>query len=84
MQLLLADILKIKKKALIFYIYICSLQCLQRIMYLFIDAYQDIRPGNWFLSEDYQQFIKSDSLDWDPEQEYYIRLIARLVDSILL
>jgi hypothetical protein len=53
-------------------------------MYLFIDAYQDIRPGNWFLSEDYQQFIKSDSLDWDPEQEYYIRLIARLVDSILL
>lgn len=54
----------------------------RRLVHSVMHAYQDIRPGNWFLSEDYQQFIKSDSLEWDPDLEYYIRLIGRLVDTI--
>ncbi|KAJ8305857.1 hypothetical protein KUTeg_016402 [Tegillarca granosa] len=46
-------------------------------------ALQDIRQNNWFLSEDYQQFIQSDSLDWVPDLNYYVKLVGRLVDTIL-
>ena len=47
---------------------------------------KDIKPPNWCLTEDCNKYLArpNDDTDWVPEQEYYIKLIGRLVDNILL
>lgn len=47
---------------------------------------KDIRPANWCLSEDYQSYLQrpADDTNWVPEQEYYMKMVGRLVDSILV
>ncbi|XP_046366598.1 mediator of RNA polymerase II transcription subunit 23-like isoform X3 [Haliotis rufescens] len=47
-------------------------------------AFKEIRPPNWCLSEDYNRLLQMphDDLSWIPDQDYYVRLIARLVDTI--
>ncbi|KAK3781044.1 hypothetical protein RRG08_046348 [Elysia crispata] len=50
-----------------------------------IGAFNDIRPENWCLSEDYLQYLKrpQEESAWVPDQDYYIRLISRLRKTIL-
>lgn len=54
----------------------------RKLVQSIMNAHKDIRPNNWFLSEDYQRFIQEDSLEWNPDLDYYVRLIGRLVDTI--
>lgn len=49
-----------------------------------IKSLADIRPSNWALTEQYQQYIEkkeSEALLWQPELSYYINLLRRLIDS---
>ena len=49
-----------------------------------IRAHHDIHPSNWCLTEDYQHYLQMpvNAMNWVPEQEYFIRLLGRLVDTI--
>ena len=49
-----------------------------------IRAHQDVHPRNWCLTEDYQQYLQlpADNTNWVPDQDYFIRLIGRLVETI--
>ncbi|KAL4235920.1 Mediator of RNA polymerase II transcription subunit 23 [Mactra antiquata] len=49
-----------------------------------IRAHQDIHPKNWCLTENYQLYLQmsADATNWTPEQDYYIQLIGRLVDTM--
>ncbi|KAL3868089.1 hypothetical protein ACJMK2_040926 [Sinanodonta woodiana] len=49
-----------------------------------IGALSDIRPSNWCLSEEYQRYLQmpADALTWVPEQDYYIKMVGRLVDTV--
>lgn len=49
-----------------------------------IKAHHDIHPSSWCLSEDYLRYLQmpNDAMNWVPEQEYFIRLIGRLVETI--
>lgn len=60
-----------------------QVQLLVNILWRVSDAHKEIRTNNWFLSEDYQRFIQEDNLEWNPDSDYYVRLVGRLVDSIL-
>ena len=53
---------------------------------IFSGSLKDIKPPNWCLTEDCNKYLAkpNDDTDWAPEQEYYIKLIGRLVDNILL
>lgn len=54
-------------------------------MFALAGAFNDIRPENWCLSDDYLQYLRrsQDEAAWIPEPEYYIKLISRLRSSIL-
>ncbi|KAK3090128.1 hypothetical protein FSP39_009382 [Pinctada imbricata] len=54
----------------------------RRLVQTIMSAHQEIRPSNWFLSEDYQRFIQEDNMEWSPSLDYYVRLVGRLVDTI--
>lgn len=47
----------------------------------------DIRAPGWALSEKYIEYMNPkpnvDTSNWVPELDYYIRLVKRVVDSIL-
>uniref|UniRef100_A0A1I8MQB3 Mediator of RNA polymerase II transcription subunit 23 n=1 Tax=Musca domestica TaxID=7370 RepID=A0A1I8MQB3_MUSDO len=45
-------------------------------------AFCDIRPANWCVSEQYKLYLQSPDLLWNPELSYYIKLIARLTETI--
>ena len=44
---------------------------------------KDLKPANWCLSEDYLAYLTRPDENWTPNQDYYVRLIGRLVDRIL-
>ncbi|XP_064625436.1 mediator of RNA polymerase II transcription subunit 23-like [Lineus longissimus] len=56
----------------------------RKLVHAIIGALKDIRPADWCLTKDYQAYIlrSNEDVDWIPEQEYYMRLIGRLVDTI--
>ncbi|XP_041358001.1 mediator of RNA polymerase II transcription subunit 23-like [Gigantopelta aegis] len=58
----------------------------RRLVHAIIGAFKDIRPPNWCLSKEYGHYLQMphDNIDWVPNQEYYVHLIGRLVDSILI
>lgn len=42
-------------------------------------------PRELLLSEDYLAYIQNNpSLTWEPDYDYFVKLIAHLVDGILL
>lgn len=49
-------------------------------------AFKDIRPSNWCLSEKYQGYLSqpADDSSWKPDHEYYVHMVSRLVNSILV
>ncbi|XP_065332205.1 mediator of RNA polymerase II transcription subunit 23 isoform X2 [Cloeon dipterum] len=48
-----------------------------------IGSLRDIRPNGWSLSEPYQNYLRqSDEKQWNPELDYYIHLIQRVVDTL--
>lgn len=49
-----------------------------------IGSLSDIRPPNWALTEQYQNYIQkadAEAVLWQPELSYYISLMRRLIDS---
>ncbi|KAH3697073.1 hypothetical protein DPMN_084558 [Dreissena polymorpha] len=56
----------------------------RRLVNTIVLAHRDIHTDNWFLTEDYHKYLQlsSETTNWVPEQDYYIRLIGRLVDTI--
>ncbi|WAR24242.1 MED23-like protein [Mya arenaria] len=56
----------------------------RRLVNTIVLAHRDIHADHWFLTEDYQKYLQlsADSTNWIPEQDYYIRLIGRLVETI--
>ncbi|CAG5128947.1 unnamed protein product, partial [Candidula unifasciata] len=57
----------------------------RKLVSAIIGAFNDIRPENWCLSDDYLQYLRRPQEEsvWAPEPEYYIKLIARLRNTIL-
>jgi len=49
-----------------------------------LGAFTDLKPHDWCLTDDYLHYIEQDELKWVPDADYYVRLISRLVDSILI
>lgn len=55
-----------------------------------VNAFSDIKPAYWFLSESFTQYIRKYSSlssnqqqeEWSPSQEYYRKLIGRLVETL--
>lgn len=58
---------------------------LQNSLNYFLGSLKEIRPTGWALSESYLNYMNnnSDELNWIPDHDYYVKLIGRLVDSIL-
>lgn len=58
----------------------------RRLVAAILGALKDIRPAGWSLSEAYIQYMSgtSDEVSWLPDLDYYIKLIRRIVESILL
>lgn len=56
----------------------------RKLVQSIVGALKEIRPPNWCLTEDYQNYLQkpADDLTWIPDQDYYIRLVGRLVDTI--
>jgi len=49
-----------------------------------IGSLKEIRPNGWSLSEPYQNYMRqTEEKPWNPELDYYIHLVGRVVDSIL-
>jgi mediator of RNA polymerase II transcription subunit 23 len=49
-----------------------------------LGSLKDIKPSNWALSEQYNNYLASSNGDeaiWTPEMDYYVSLIARFVDG---
>jgi len=46
---------------------------------------KEIKPANWCLTESYLEYLEkpAEESEWVPDQEYYFKIISRLVDSIL-
>lgn len=59
-------------------------QLKRKLVTAIVLAHKDIHPDNWFLTEDYQFYMQmtTDNINWKPEQDYFIRLMKRLVDTI--
>ncbi|KAK0059322.1 mediator of RNA polymerase II transcription subunit 23-like isoform X2 [Biomphalaria pfeifferi] len=57
----------------------------RKLVNAIIGAFNDIRPENWCLSDDYLSYLKKsqDESGWTPDHEYYIKLINRLRSTIL-
>lgn len=51
-----------------------------------LGSLREIRPPNWALSEAYQIYMSrpNDDSFWVPDMDYYLRLVKRVVESILL
>ncbi|XP_013404828.1 mediator of RNA polymerase II transcription subunit 23 [Lingula anatina] len=56
----------------------------RRLVQSIIGAFKDIYPATWCVSEDYVSYMQrpADDIDWVPSEEYYIKLLARIVDTI--
>ncbi|KAH9498459.1 Mediator of RNA polymerase II transcription subunit 23 [Bulinus truncatus] len=57
----------------------------RKLVNAIIGAFNDIRPENWCLSDDYLMYLKKSQEEsgWTPDHEYYIKLISRLRSTIL-
>ena len=49
-----------------------------------VRANQDSPMGKWFLTEEYQKYLSAapDTINWSPEQDYFIKVVERLVETI--
>jgi len=54
-----------------------------------VGSFAEIKPPNWFLSESFNQYLQRSSSssnqpseEWIPNQDYYSKLIGRLVDTL--
>ncbi|XP_070556294.1 mediator of RNA polymerase II transcription subunit 23-like isoform X2 [Ptychodera flava] len=56
----------------------------RKLVAAIIGSLKDIRPPGWCLSSDYMKFIAKpiEEINWIPDQTYYHRLMAKLVDTI--
>ncbi|CAH1789085.1 unnamed protein product [Owenia fusiformis] len=56
----------------------------RKLVQTIIGAMEEIRPTNWCLSQDYLQYMQRppDDINWIPEEEYYMKLVARLVNTV--
>ena len=68
-----------------FLVLVILLYSCQHLCTTVIGSLKDIKPPNWCLSKDYLQYLQMPAEEtWIPEQEYYIKLVGRVVDSILV
>lgn len=58
----------------------------RKLVAAILGALKDIRPPGWSLSEAYIAYMTGpgDEVSWLPDLDYYIKLIRRIVESILL
>ncbi|KAJ8687549.1 hypothetical protein QAD02_023343 [Eretmocerus hayati] len=56
----------------------------RRLVTAILGSLREIRAPGWALSEAYQKYMARSSEDvfWQPELEYYVRLVQRLVETI--
>ncbi|XP_059485779.1 mediator of RNA polymerase II transcription subunit 23 isoform X2 [Neocloeon triangulifer] len=55
----------------------------RRLVSAVIGSLRDIRPSGWSLSEPYQNYLRqTDDKPWNPELDYYIHLVERVVDTL--
>lgn len=47
-----------------------------------VGAFSDIRPSNWCLSEEFNNYLEKNTDYWVPDQDYYRRLVGRLVETL--
>lgn len=57
----------------------------RRLVAAVLGSLRDIRAPGWSLSEPYQTYMQrqTDETNWIPELDYYVRLVRRIVESIL-
>ncbi|KAJ4431363.1 Mediator of RNA polymerase II transcription subunit 23 [Periplaneta americana] len=56
----------------------------RRLVAAVLGSLRDIRAPGWSLSEPYQTYMRqTDETNWIPELDYYVRLVRRIVESIL-
>lgn len=57
----------------------------RRLVAAILGALKDVHPPGWSLSEEYIKYMagNSDEISWVPDLDYYIKLIRRIVESIL-
>jgi mediator of RNA polymerase II transcription subunit 23 len=55
----------------------------RRLVTAILGSLRETKTPGWALSEAYQRYIarSADDLQWQPELDYYIRLVQRLVES---
>ena len=55
----------------------------RRLVIAILGSLREIRAPGWALSEAYQRYMArpNDDVYWQPELEYYVRLVQRLVES---
>lgn len=58
----------------------------RRLVAAILGALKDIRPAGWSLSDAYISYMSGagDEVSWLPDLDYYIKLVRRIVESILL
>jgi len=58
----------------------------RRLVAAVLGSLRDIRAPGWSLSEPYQTYMQrqTEETNWVPELDYYVRLVRRIVESILL
>lgn len=55
-------------------------------MIAILGSLKEVKAPGWALSDAYQKYMKMppDDTNWVPELDYYIRLVQRLVESMLI
>ena len=55
----------------------------RRLVTAILGSLKETKTPGWALSEAYQRYITRsvDDLQWQPELDYYVRLVQRLVES---
>lgn len=55
----------------------------RRLVTAILGSLKEIRAPGWALSEAYQRYTArpTDDVKWQPELDYYVRLVQRLVES---
>ncbi|KAL8625637.1 hypothetical protein ACOMHN_043912 [Nucella lapillus] len=57
----------------------------RRLVSAIIGAFKEIRPPNWCLSEEYKNYLQQPAdteVPWNPDHDYYIHMVSRLVNTI--
>ncbi|XP_015787237.1 mediator of RNA polymerase II transcription subunit 23 [Tetranychus urticae] len=55
----------------------------RKLVSIIIGAFKDIKPANWAVTDAYLNYMKRpvEDLAWNPELDYYFKLISRVVDT---